>query len=132
VQIRSWLSPDEVAGLLAASQVLVLPSLHEGQPMAVLEAMAHGLCVVATDVGGIPDLVEDGTSGLLVPPGDVDRLTDALRRVVTDDTLRNRLADAAHVRATENFDVDVVWRRFDELYGELARHRITRSGIIGA
>ncbi|NMH91150.1 glycosyltransferase family 4 protein [Pseudonocardia bannensis] len=119
VDVRSWLSPDEVADLLGTAQVLTLPSRNEGQPMSILEAMGRGLCVVATDVGGIPDLVEDGASGVLVAPDDVDALAAALNSVIDDADLRTRLGQAALDRARSTFDVDVIWRRFDALYREL-------------
>lgn len=119
--VRSWLGPDEVAELLAGSGIFVLPSRSEGQPMALLEAMAHGLCPVAGAVGGIPEMVEDGRSGLLVPPDDVDALAAALRRVLTDPALRIGLGAAARERVRAEFDLDVVWRRIDELYREVAR-----------
>jgi glycosyltransferase involved in cell wall biosynthesis len=86
--VRSWLSPVEVAELLAKSDVFVLPSRSEGQPMALLEAMAHGLCVVASDVGGIPEIIVDGESGLLIPADDVDALVGALRQILTDPARR--------------------------------------------
>lgn len=123
VTVREWLSPSEVRELLASAQVLTLPSRNEGQPMSILEAMARGMCVVATAVGGIPDLVEDGTSALLVPPDDVDALAKALWTALTDATTRHRLGDAALARAREAFDVDVVRRRFDALYRELIAER---------
>ena len=121
VEVRGWLSPTEAAELLAGADVFVLPSRSEGQPMAVLEAMAHGLCVVASDVGGIPEMLDDGGSGLLVPPDDVDALVAALRRVLTDASLRARLGAAARKRVLADFDLDVVWRRFDTLYREVSR-----------
>ncbi|MGD9530244.1 glycosyltransferase family 4 protein [Pseudonocardia sp.] len=123
VTIREWLTPEEVRELLATADVLTLPSRNEGQPMSVLEAMARGICVVATAVGGIPDLVEDGISALLVPPDDVDALAKALWSVATDADLRHRLGDAALATARERFDVEVVRDRFDTLYRELLTHR---------
>jgi glycosyltransferase involved in cell wall biosynthesis len=87
--------------------------------MAVLEAMACGVCVVASDVGGIPELVEDGQSGMLVPPDDVDALVRALRAVLSDRDLRDRLGAAARRRVQAEFDIDVVWRRLDALYQEV-------------
>lgn len=119
VTVHSWLSPADVDELLSGADVFVLPSRSEGQPMALLEAMAHGLCVVASDVGGIPEMIDDGTSGLLVPAGDNAALTDALRRVLTDADLAARLGAAARKRVLAEFDVDVVWRRFDALYREV-------------
>jgi glycosyltransferase involved in cell wall biosynthesis len=118
-EVREWLPAPEAATLLASADVFVLPSRHEGQPMAVLEAMARGVCVVASDVGGIPELVEHGRSGLLVPPDDVDALGAALRTVLTDHRLRADLGAAARRRALAEFDVDVVWHRLDALYQEV-------------
>lgn len=119
VEVRSWLAPDEVGELLATAQVLTLPSRNEGQPMSILEAMSRGICVVATEVGGIPDLVEDGVSAVLVPVDDTGALTAALRRVVDDPDLRARLGGGGLERATRDFDVEVIWRRLDDLYAEL-------------
>ncbi|MEU5841261.1 glycosyltransferase family 4 protein [Rhodococcus sp. NPDC047139] len=120
VTIAGWAAPEQVPELLRNSRVLVLPSRNEGQPMAVLEAMASGLCVVAGDVGGIPDLL-DGDSGMLVPPDDPDALAAALRTVITDDAERTRLGTGAWRRVCTDFDVDVVSRRFDALYREVGR-----------
>lgn len=120
VRVLGWVAPADAERLLRSSHVLALPSYHEGQPMAVLEAMAHGLCVVATDVGGIPDLV-DSECGVLVPVGDVDALTAALRRAITDEADRVRLGSRAACRVREVFDVDKTWRALDGLYTELTR-----------
>ncbi|MFC4949912.1 glycosyltransferase family 4 protein [Pseudonocardia sp. GCM10023141] len=121
VEVRSWLSPAGVDDLLAGADVFVLPSRSEGQPMALLEAMAHGMCVIATDVGGIPEMIDDGRSGLLIPPDDVEALGAALRRVLGDADLRSALGRAARERVLADFDLDVVWRRFDALYRDASR-----------
>ena len=94
VTVRPWLTPGEVAGVLATAQVLCLPSRDEGQPMAVLEAMANGLCVVAGNVGGIPEMLADDC-GLLVSPDSVDELAAALGSVVDDPLKRARLGGCA-------------------------------------
>lgn len=120
VEITGWLSPERIPELLDASQVLVLPSHREGQPMAILEAMARGLCVVTCPVGGIPDLIDD-SCGLMVPPGAVEPLAEALGRVISDDELRARLGASAFRRVGEEFDIGVVWRRFDRIYREAGR-----------
>jgi glycosyltransferase involved in cell wall biosynthesis len=115
-----WVNPTEIPALLRGAHVLALPSQFEGQPMVVLEAMANGLCVVASDVGGIPDLI-DPECGVLVPPDDVESLSAALRRVIEDDRTRAALGAAALARVRREFDVDVVWRRVDEIYRSLVR-----------
>ena len=118
VELLGWISPDRVEAQLLKSHVLVLPSRWEGHPMAVLEAMAHGLAVVATAVGGLPDLVDE-TSGVLVGPDDVEGLARALRQVVLDPAERARLGEAGLVRVRNEFDVAVTWRTIDALYEEL-------------
>jgi glycosyltransferase involved in cell wall biosynthesis len=92
---------DEVKRLLARAAVIVLPSHREGLPMVLLEAMAHGRAVVATPVGGIPSLVEDGVTGLLVPAGDATALREAIERLLADPALRKRLGEAACARVSE-------------------------------
>lgn len=117
--VSSWLDPAEVAELLAGAEVFVLPSRSEGQPIALLEAMAHGVCVVTTGVGGIPEIVEDGRSGLLVAVDDVAGLAAALQRVLGDEQLRRRMGDAARQRVLDRFSIDTVAGRFDHLYREI-------------
>ena len=88
---------DDVADLLAAAAVFVLPSRWEGQPLVVQEALRAGAAIVATRVGGIPDLVGDDAA-LLVPPGDAPGLAAAVRSVLTDAALASRLRTAASRR----------------------------------
>ncbi len=110
---------SDVAALLAGADVFVLPSRSEGMPLSVLEAMAAGLPVVASAVGGVPELVVDGETGLLVPPGDEDALAEALARLLADPALRRRLGAAGHARALERFDVGGFRRAHVELYERL-------------
>ena len=120
VRVLGWTAPREVDALLRGSQVLVLPSRSEGQPMAVLEAMAHGLCVVVTDVGGISDMV-DSSCGVFVTVDDKHALAAALDSVIADHARRDRLGAAALQRVRERFDADVTWRTLDAIYEGVAR-----------
>ena len=120
VEVREWLSESDVGELLDHSQVLVLPSRNEGQPMAVLEAMARGLCVIASDVGGLPEMIGGGC-GVIVSPDDIEAIAAALRLVVHDHELRARYGAAAYARVEDQFDVRTVWRRLDALYREVSR-----------
>src|SRR3569623_3145391 len=91
VDLPGWVGPEDVARLISEADVLVLPSFAENLPVSVIEGMASGLAVVATPVGAVEDIVTDEVSGLLVAPGDVDGLTRALTRVVSETALRARL-----------------------------------------
>ncbi|TCO65130.1 glycosyltransferase family 4 protein [Actinocrispum wychmicini] len=94
-EIRDWLSFEERDELLASAHVFVLPSRDEGLPMALLEAMGHGLVPVVSPVGSIGDVVQDGENGLLVPPADAAAIRQALASLLADDGMRARLAKAA-------------------------------------
>jgi glycosyltransferase involved in cell wall biosynthesis len=107
---------DDVAELLAGADVFALCSASEGLPMSVLEAMAAGLPVVASDVGGVPELVRDGETGLLVPPARPAALASALERLAADAALRRRLGEAGRRRAEEHFDIAACRRAHLRLY----------------
>ena len=134
VTVHGWLSPDEVADLLADADVLALPSENEGQPMVVLEAMSRGLAVLATRVGGIPELVTDGVEGLLVPPDDAGALADALGELLADEGRRRALGEAGAARARAEFAADTVAARIEDLYHEVldGRGHRARGAAVGS
>jgi glycosyltransferase involved in cell wall biosynthesis len=107
---------DDIPDLQAAASVLCMPSLWEGLPLAILEAMHAGNCIVASATSGIPEAIRDDDNGLLVPPGDVDALASALRRVLEDPSLRARLGAVAKRDAQSRFSIDVMTSRYEELY----------------
>ena len=114
---------DDVPDVLAAADVGVLSSAYEGTPLAVLDYMEAGLPVVATDVGGVAELVQHGRTGVLVPPGRPAELADALGRLLGDPAERRRLGDAGRERRRAEFDYDRTLRRFADLYRELLAAR---------
>jgi len=118
---------EDAASVLAACDVFVLASLYEGLPLALMEALALGLPVVATAVGGVPEWVSHGVEGLLVPPARPDLLADALINVVDDPKLRRRLADGAALRG-EQLDIRIAARRIEGIYREVAGERPVRRG----
>jgi glycosyltransferase involved in cell wall biosynthesis len=109
--------------IYAVMDVFALPSLQEASPMALLEAMAAGRPIVATSVGGVPEILENGRSGLLVTPGCPVALADGLERLTSDSALRHRLGDAARHRVAERFDISHTVERHAQLYRELLTER---------
>jgi len=122
VVFRGKIPPDELQASYARAAVCVLPSVldargdTEGLGVVLLEAMNHGTPVIASRVGGIPDIVEDGVSGLLVPPGDADALAAALRRLRDDPVLARRLGEAGRRRLREQFSWPAIVRRWLDVY----------------
>jgi glycosyltransferase involved in cell wall biosynthesis len=113
----------DVPDLLAHSDVFVLASRSEGGPISILEAMAAGLPVVASDVGGVGELVQDGSTGLLAPAGDAGALAAAVQRLLDDPELRRRMGEAGRRRVAEQFDIGTQRSAHLDLYArELARH----------
>jgi glycosyltransferase involved in cell wall biosynthesis len=111
--------PD-APGLFDSVQIAVVPSLWpEGFGLVILEAMRSGCAIVATDHGGAPEIVENEISGLLVPPGDVEALAAAIGRLVTDETLRRRLGEAAERRVRGVFTVDRFRSSIQEVWDAL-------------
>ncbi len=110
VEFTGWVSGKAKDEQLLKSQVLVLPSWHEGLPLAVLEAMSYGLPVLATKVGDVPDAVEDGVNGFLFEPGDVNALADGIRRIADRD----------------------VWEKMSEQSRKLAEEKFNEDGFFGS
>jgi glycosyltransferase involved in cell wall biosynthesis len=131
LQMPGWTSGEAKSALLRGATVFVLPSHFEALPMAVLEAMAAGLPVVATRVGGIPDAIEDGRDGVLVAPHDPAALAAALDGLLADAPRRARLAVAARRRATETFSASVIVPRIEAIWDRLAPRakRTIRAGL---
>lgn len=109
-----WL--DDIAGLLAVTDVSVLTSRHEGLPRAVVESIAAGVPIVATAVDGTVEVVRDGVTGLLVPPGDIAGLTEAISALLADPGRRAEMARAAGAEDLAEFDIDRMVRDQEELY----------------
>src|SRR6266550_1131703 len=125
VAFRGKIAPDELQASYARAAVCVLPSVldargdTEGLGVVLLEAMNHATPVIASRVGGIPDIVEDGVSGLLVPPGDAAALAAAVRRLRDDPDLARRLGEGGRRRLREQFNWPAIVRRWLDLYAGL-------------
>ena len=116
-------SRRDVPDLLHAMDIFVLPSYSEGLSLALMEAMAAGLAVVASAVGGNPELVADAETGLLIPPKDAEALAVALERLLADPTEAKAMGEKARQRVEENYSLDRLGREINEIYGELVEKK---------
>jgi glycosyltransferase involved in cell wall biosynthesis len=110
---------EDVAPFYAAFDAMMLPSANEGTPVSAIEALAAGRPVVATRVGGVPDVVRDGEDGFLVETGAVDALADRLARLAADPDLRRRMGDAGRARVLPRYSVERLIDDVDLLYRSL-------------
>jgi glycosyltransferase involved in cell wall biosynthesis len=113
----------DVPDLLNAMDIFVLPSHGEGVSLALLEAMAAGKPVIATAVGGLPELVTEGKTGLLIPPRDAAALARALARLLSDPVLARQLGTNARAHVREHFSLDRLGREINEIYEELVEKK---------
>ena len=115
-----WLGHrDDVPALLAAADLFVLPSLNEGLPLAAMEAMLAGVPIVATDAGGTGEIVRDGVTGVLVPPGDPHALSAAIQALLSDRSRAARLAIAARELIEREHSAAAMVAETSRLYEEL-------------
>ena len=111
--------PDLMPDVYRRATVVALPSVHEGMPIALMEAASHGRPAVAFGVDGVPEAVVDGSTGIVVTPGDTAQLAAALGAVLGDRALAERLGAGARARAETHFDIDVCTDAHAALYGRL-------------
>jgi glycosyltransferase involved in cell wall biosynthesis len=122
-RVHIVLNRNDVANLLALADIFVMPSLWEGLPMAVLEAMVARKAIVASAIAGIPEAIVDGREGLLVPAGEAAPLANALRVLLADRERRAQLGEAAASRADREFTVGVMADRYEALYADAYNKR---------
>lgn len=119
VNFLGWVRDEAKEQLFRRASVFCLASYAEGFPMAVLDAWAYGLPVVTTPVGGLPDIARDGENILFFPPGDVEALAHQLERIITDESLRRKIATESKRLARTTFHVDTINKEMEAIYVSL-------------
>lgn len=122
-----WIGPEQKEVLLKQASVLVLPSYNEGLPMSIIEAMVNGIPVVASNVGGIPDVVQTGLDGYLIEPGDVKALADSLSMVLTDEEAYQKMSAHVLENMRSNFSMEQTITILTQIYNHLDPKRIRTS-----
>jgi glycosyltransferase involved in cell wall biosynthesis len=123
VSLPGWIDRVAVQELLSNTDIFVLPSLSEAMPMAILEALSHGIPVIATPVGAVPDVVRHEENGLLVPVGDLEALVQALRRLIEDGELRRSLGARGLRDHSERYTLQAYMKRITEIWRSAADGR---------
>ncbi len=116
-----WVSGKAKDKAFKEATVFCLPSYAEGFPMSVLDAWSYGLPVITTPVGGIPDVAQDGVNMLLFNPGDVDMLAKQIKRMIDDNSLRDKISKQSTLLASTTFNIDTINREIGEIYKELCK-----------
>jgi len=127
VELLGWIDADARASLLSSAHVFALPSYAEGLPMALLEAMSYGLPVIATPVGGIPSLIESRVNGILIAPGDVEALTQAIKQLMENPKRAAKLGTSARKTIEERYNAAAFRAALRELHVELAEKHLVQS-----
>jgi len=121
----------DIPEILAASDIFVLPSRWEGLPYTIIEAMMAGLPVVATSVGGVPELVDDWKTGVLVPPENPEALAETLQKLLDDPDLCKRMGQAGRKKALREFTLDRMLAETQRVYEEVLKSRVSQRGQRG-
>ncbi len=120
IEFVGWVTSEQKLKLLASSSLYLLPSHHEGMPMSILEALAAGLPIVTTNVGGIPEQVADGVEGYVIEPGDIDLLADKICCLLGSADLREMMSKRARVKFNSCFSTIIVLPKLEEIYDSLS------------
>jgi glycosyltransferase involved in cell wall biosynthesis len=110
---------SDMPDIYAALDIFVLPSLNEGLPMTILEAMAASRPVIATRVGAVPGVIKDGETGLLVEPGDIHGLRSAIARLLSQPDVCSRIGAAGHNWVSHNYTSDVMALKYRQMYDDV-------------
>ena len=119
VVFPGWVRGDDKDRLLRESSVFLFPSYNEGMPMVVLEAMAYGLAIVTTNVGGIPKLIEDGVSGYTCEPGDVQGISERLIELLSNEARSAQMGELARRKAIDHYSFMQHMEKLLDLYARV-------------
>lgn len=119
VVFLGWINGESKDKAFKEASIFCLPSYAEGFPMAVLDAWAHGLPVITTPVGGIPDIAEDGTNMLLFTPGNIDELANQLEKMISNQELRQSIATESLKLAETIFNINTISKQLDNIYSNV-------------
>ncbi len=116
VEVKDWVNSKEKEDLLNKADIYILPSYNEGMPMSVLEAMSYSLPVITTNIGSIPEIIENNENGILIEPGNIEELKENILKLINDEKLRKKLGNNARKKIEEKFNIEKQINKIEELY----------------
>lgn len=116
VFVPGWVNTEQKIEYLNKGSIYILPSYNEGLPISILEAMASSLPIIATNVGGIPEIVEDNKNGYLISPGDINRLEESLLKLIESKELRQEFGNCGLKKSKKYFDVNIIAQKINHIY----------------
>lgn len=119
VKLLGWVCGEEKQKYLKDSSIFILPSYHEGMPMAVLEAMGYGLATISTNVGGIPQIIENGIDGIRIDAGDVNAIIDNLIDLLNNPSKKKKIGEAGKIKIQNNFNAKENIKGLTKIYQEI-------------
>lgn len=124
IEILGWIDNDKRREYLETSDFYILPSYDEGMPMSVLEAMSYSLPVITTDVGGIPEMIQNEENGILVKPGDNEAIEKAIKKILENDNLRRKVSENAYKTILNKFNFEKYEEGLEKLYKQIKQENI--------
>lgn len=121
VEFLGWIGEEEKYQLINESKVYILPSYNEGLPMGILEAMSAGVAVIASDVGGIPEAIENNTNGILIKAGDKKQILDSIVEILQDSKKATQLGIQARKSYLNNFNIEDITKKIEKEYHEFVK-----------
>lgn len=121
VNLPGWVSSDIVENYLKNTLLYVLPSYDEGMPLGIIEAMGYGIPIISTKVGGIPSLVKNGKNGILIEPGNLLQLEEAILELLKDESKRNLISQNNFQYVQNNFNIEIQMKKIYSLYQDITK-----------
>ena len=124
IEVLGWIDNKQKEEYLKSSDFYILPSYDEGMPMSVLEAMSYSLPVITTDVGGIPEIIQNEENGILIKPGDSKEIAKTIKQLLNDEKLRQKISKNAYKTIYNKFNLDNYINSLDKIYKKIKRKNI--------
>lgn len=116
VKYLGWIDDNKKHDILKKSSIMILPSYYEAMPMSILEAMSYGVPCIATNVGGIPTLIDDGKDGLLIHAGNIEELTKKIRLLIYNSKIKKEYSEKSYIKCANTFDIKSVNKKLIKYY----------------